>query len=76
MALTNKARLVLWVGMRKGIAVLIADRTRLYHGKRNLLGGWSCGSSILSEGVSLLQLPWWVCVSFEDDPDGKDVDVL
>src|ERR687889_502993 len=32
MALTRRARLVAWVGTRKGIAVLIADRTRQYHG--------------------------------------------
>src|SRR5215216_6779985 len=31
MALTSKARLVFWVGRRKGIAVLIAARTRQYH---------------------------------------------
>src|SRR5215212_9760394 len=28
----------------------------------NLLGGWSCGGSILPEEVSLLRSPWWVCV--------------
>jgi hypothetical protein len=35
-------------------------------------GGWWCGSSILSEEVSLLQLPWWVCVSGRDFLDMLD----
>jgi hypothetical protein len=34
MALTRRARLVFCVSARKGIAVLIADRTRQYHGTR------------------------------------------
>src|SRR5215210_6884011 len=38
MALTKRARLVFWVGRRKGIAVLIASRMRSYLGTwRNLL---------------------------------------
>jgi hypothetical protein len=32
MALTNKARLVCWVGARKGAAALMASRTRQYRG--------------------------------------------
>jgi hypothetical protein len=37
MALTKRARLVFWVGARKGIALLMATRTRQYHN--------TCGTS-------------------------------